>query len=77
MNDASVLNRVEQLMNRFSYLYRIVSVNRLSELESDLTLKINEGCFDEEFCQERLKSFTFHPPQETGEFRSILILTLT
>src|SRR4030042_5768246 len=76
MADELALKIVEQLMNDFNYHYRMVSVDRLSELESDLTAKFNEGCFDEEFYQERLMSFTFHPPQETGEINSIIIIAV-
>jgi len=76
MTDELVLKKVEQLMDDLSYHFRVVSVNRLSELESELAAKANEGCFDAEFYQERLTSFAFHPPQRLSGAKSIIIIAI-
>lgn len=74
MTDEFVSKKVERLMNDLGYHFRVVSANRLSELESELAAKAGEGCFDEEFYQERLTSFAFHPPEHLAGAKSIIVI---
>jgi epoxyqueuosine reductase len=76
VSDKFILNKVKQFMNDHEYHYRIVSTNRLSDLESELSAKAAEGCFNNEFYQERLISFKFRPPADVGKADSIIVIAV-
>ena len=55
---------------------RIVSVNRLRELQAELEKQRIQGMFDEEFYRERLTFFSFQLPEDLPSAASIFVIAV-
>lgn len=56
------------------YQARVVSIQRLHDLEEDIKSRRDKGMFDAEFFQERLTRFNFDPPADMPDARSIIVI---
>jgi epoxyqueuosine reductase len=70
---------VEELLRNLEeagYPGRIVSIQRLAELQEEIEKRHSQGSFDEEFYDSRLSFFEFKVPETLREARSIIILAV-
>jgi epoxyqueuosine reductase len=58
------------------YKGRIVSVQHLRDLREETEGFYRQGLFDEEFYQERLALFTFRPPENLPDARSLIVVAV-
>jgi epoxyqueuosine reductase len=55
---------------------RIVSIRRLRDLQAAIEAQVRQGLIDEQFFQERLTFFQYHPPDDLPDARSLIIVAL-
>ena len=53
---------------------RLVAIRHLSELQARLEESYRQALFDEEFYEERLTGFDFHPPDQIPDAHSIIVV---
>jgi epoxyqueuosine reductase len=58
------------------YAARVVSIQRLHDLEHDINSQYENGMFEAEFYQEELAHFDFNPPDEMPDAKSIIIVSI-
>lgn len=58
------------------YRGRIVSISRLRELKEEITGRLSQGLFDEEFYTSRLTFFDFDAPETLPHARSIIVVAV-
>ncbi|MGD2178801.1 MAG: 4Fe-4S double cluster binding domain-containing protein [Anaerolineae bacterium] len=58
------------------YLGRVVSTERLRDLEEGIEAHHRSGAFDELFYQERLTGFVFEPPESLPHARSLIVVAI-
>jgi hypothetical protein len=64
---------VEQLADRGAR-GRIVSIRRLEDLRRAIEGQVRQGLFDEQFYHSRLAGYTYSPPDDMPEARSLLVV---
>lgn len=74
MNSEKAVANLLSNLQADGFACRIVSVQRLSELEAEIENRREKGLFDREFYEERLTRFDFHPPAELPEAKSIIVV---
>ena len=67
-----VLRQLETL----GYKGRIVSAQRLRDMQEEIDAQYRQGLFDEEFHQERLAFFTFDLPDSLPDARSLIVIAV-
>lgn len=55
---------------------RVVSIRRVRELQEEIEGRHARGSFDEDFYQERLKFFTFKPPDDFPSASSLVVVAV-
>ena len=58
------------------YRVRVVAVERVWELQEEIAARQREGQLDETFCQLRLGSYRFGPPEELPGARSLIVVAV-
>jgi hypothetical protein len=58
------------------YRGRIVSVQRLHDLEGGIKIPYRDGLLDQAFYQERLTGFDFSPPKNLPQVRSLIVVAI-
>ena len=58
------------------YQGRVVSIQRLRELQEEIEERYRQGLFDKEFYQERLASFDFQIPDSLPEAMSLIVVAV-
>ena len=76
MKPEQIQKRIHSLMHELGYVFRTVSVQHLGEIEAEIHARHDAGSFDEEFFQERLTSFQFHPPESLAVGKSIIMIAV-
>lgn len=70
---------VEELLLHLAergYQGRVVSIQRLRELQEEIEGRYRQGLFDKEFYQERLASFDFQIPDSLPEAMSLIVVAV-
>ncbi len=64
---------VSQLQQQHNITVRTVAINRVCDLKAELEERCRRGELDEEFRQERLAFFEFHPPDGALQAQSLIV----
>ncbi len=63
-------------LTREGYKYRVVSVRHLTDLQSEIECRIEKNQFDEEFQQTYMYRFSFSPPAELENAKSVIVVAM-
>jgi epoxyqueuosine reductase len=66
---------VQQLEAR-GYQGRVVTIQRLHDLQAEIETRYREGLLDETFFRKRLTQFVFSPPESLPEARSLIVVAV-
>jgi len=72
LGQAELLRQLE----RRGYRGRVVSIQRLRDLQDEIESRYREGLFDERFYRQRLTGFTFDPPEDLPEACSLIVVAV-
>ena len=76
MIQGNILVQLAEVMRSHRSEYRMVGIEHLYELQSQLLQQYSLGSFDEEFFQERLTFLRFQPPDDCRDARSIIVVAV-
>jgi len=76
MKPGEIIEKISLLLEKSGSVARFVPVKHLKELEGELAVKHKNGCFSEDFYNERLTSFKFEIPTTFIEAKSIIIIAV-
>ena len=76
MEYTEIKKKIFSYTKKMGYEFEIVSSTHLKEIERELDLRKKTNEFNEDFYEERLKSFRYNPAKENPECKSIVIFAV-
>jgi len=71
-----MMPQLHRQLEAHGYQGRVVSIQRLRDLQEEIAGHHKQGRFDRDFYRERLAVFTFRPPDQLPDARSLIIVAV-
>jgi epoxyqueuosine reductase len=71
-----MMSQLHRQLEAHGYQGRVVSIQRLRDLQEEIAGHHEQGRFDRDFYQERLAVFTFRPPDHLPDARSLIVVAV-